>query len=136
MLASCSALQNELLLGDLDARRDWGYAGDYVRAMWLMLQQDEPADYVIATGVARRVGELVEIAFAHAGLDWRDHVRVDDSLLRGRAELHRLVGDNTQASERLGWEPSVSFEELIRMLVDADLAARPTQAAGLGADSA
>ena len=128
--------QTELLLGDLDASRDWGYAGDYVRAMWLMLQQDEPADYVIATGVSRRVGELVEIAFAHAGLDWRDHVRVDDSLLRGRAELHRLVGDNTQARERLGWEPSVSFEELIRMLVDADLAARPAQAAGLGADSA
>jgi GDPmannose 4,6-dehydratase len=101
-----------------------------------MLQQEEPADYVIATGVSRRVGELVEIAFAHAGLDWRHHVRVDDSLLRGRAELHRLVGDNTQARERLGWEPSVSFEELVRMLVDADLAARPAQAAGLGADSA
>jgi GDPmannose 4,6-dehydratase len=128
--------QTELLLGNLDASRDWGYAGDYVRAMWLMLQQEEPADYVIATGVSRRVGELVEIAFAHAGLEWRDHVRVDDSLLRGRAELHRLVGDNTQARERLGWAPSVTFEELIRMLVDADLAAGSAAAAGPGVDNA
>ena len=128
--------QTELLLGDLSASRDWGYAGDYVRAMWLMLQEDEPADYVIATGVAHQVGELVEVAFSHAGLNWRDYVRVDESLLRGRAELHRLVGNSTQARERLGWEPSVSFEGLVRMLVDADLAAGTAAGAGFGGDSA
>ncbi|MGZ8693872.1 MAG: GDP-mannose 4,6-dehydratase [Gaiellaceae bacterium] len=114
--------ERELRLGSLDARRDWGYAGDYVRAMTAMLRQDEPGDYVIASGVLHSVQELVEIAFAHAGLDWRDYVRVDDSLQRGRAELHDLVGDASKAHQVLGWEPSVSFEELIRMLVDADLA--------------
>jgi GDPmannose 4,6-dehydratase len=114
-------LQDELLLGDLDARRDWGYAGDYVRAMWLMLQQDEGDDYVVATGEAHSVRELVEAAFAHVGLDWDEHVRVDESLRRGKAELHDLVGDASKARERLGWEPSVSFEQLVRMLVDADV---------------
>jgi len=114
-------LEREVALGDLDARRDWGYAVDYVRAMWLMLQAGEPADYVVATGRAHSVGELVEFAFAHVGLDWRDHVRTDESLRRGKAELHRLVGDASRARERLAWAPSVTFEELVRLLVDAEL---------------
>ncbi len=115
-------LEREVALGDLDARRDWGYAVDYVRAMWLMLQAGEPADYVVATGRAHSVGELVELAFAYVGLDWRDHVRTDESLRRGKAELHRLVGDASRARERLAWAPSVTFEELVRLLVDAELA--------------
>ena len=102
-------LERTLRLGDLDARRDWGYAGDYVRAMRLILQQDEPDDYVIASGVTHSVRDLVEFAFEHVGLDWREHVEVDDSLRRGKAELHNLVGDPTKARERLGWEPSVDF---------------------------
>jgi GDPmannose 4,6-dehydratase len=114
--------QHELRLGDLSARRDWGYAGDYVRAMWLMLQQDEPADYVIASGESHSVEELVACAFSRVGLDWRDSVRIDESLVRGKAELHDLVGDPTQARERLGWEPSVRFDELVHLLVDAELA--------------
>jgi GDPmannose 4,6-dehydratase len=115
-------LRDELLLGDLAARRDWGWAPDYVRAMWLMLQQEEPGDYVVATGETHSVEDLVEVAFAHAGLDRREHVRVDQSLVRGAAELHQLVGDASKARARLGWEPSVRFEELVRRLVDADLA--------------
>ena len=115
-------LQQELVLGDLGARRDWGYAGDSVRAMWLMLQQDEPGDFVIATGVLHSVRELVETAFTHVGLDWQAHVRVDAALLRGKAELHDLVGDATKARERLGWAPEVGFEQLVQLLVDADLA--------------
>jgi GDPmannose 4,6-dehydratase len=115
-------LAREVWLGDLDARRDWGYAGDYVRAMGLMLQCDEADDYVVATGVAHSVRELVECAFEHVGLDWREHVRIDESLQRGKAELHDLVGDASKARERLGWEPAVSFEELVHLLVDADLA--------------
>jgi GDPmannose 4,6-dehydratase len=120
--------QTELALGDLTSRRDWGYAGDYIRAMWLMLQQDEPDDYVIATGEARSVQDLVEVAFQRAGLDWRDHVRVDETLFRGKAELHHLVGDSSRARARLGWQPTVSFEELVQLLVDADLAV-PAQTA-------
>jgi GDPmannose 4,6-dehydratase len=116
-----AGLEDELMLGDLDARRDWGYAGDYVRAMWLMLQQSEPDDFVIATGVTHSVKDLVEVAFAHVGLDWRDHVRTDPTLVRGRAELHNLVGSPAKAGARLDWRPSVSFEELVRLLVDADL---------------
>ncbi len=115
-------LEVELALGDLDARRDWGYAGDYVRAMWLMLLQDEPGDYIIATGEAHSVRELVECAFSHVGLDWREHVRADPSLERGKAELHRLVGDPSKAKAELGWEPQVDFAQLVRMLVDADVA--------------
>jgi GDPmannose 4,6-dehydratase len=111
----------ELVLGDLAAERDWGYARDYVAAMAAMLQQGEPADYVIATGELHSVGELVESAFAHAGLDWRAYVRVDESLKRGQAELHRLVGDASRARERLGWSPTVSFDELVALLVDAAL---------------
>jgi GDPmannose 4,6-dehydratase len=116
-------LEDTLLLGDLEARRDWGFAGDYVQAMWLMLQQEQPGDYVIATGVTHSVGELAECAFAHVGLDWRDHVRVDESLRRGRAELHNLVGDATKARQRLRWEPREDFGSLVRLLVDADVAA-------------
>jgi GDPmannose 4,6-dehydratase len=108
-------------LGDLDARRDWGYAGDYVRAMWLMLQRDEPDDYVIATGETHSVRDLAATAFAHVGLDWEGHVHVDESLLRGRAELHDLVGDASKARERLGWTPTTGFESLVQLLVDADL---------------
>jgi GDPmannose 4,6-dehydratase len=114
-------LEDELLVGDLDATRDWGYAGDYVRAMWLMVQQPEPDDYVVATGVGRSVGELVECAFGHVGLDWGGHVRSDPALRRGAAELHDLVGDATRARERLGWRPSLTFDELIGLLVDAEL---------------
>jgi GDPmannose 4,6-dehydratase len=115
-------LDETLPLGDLDARRDWGFAGDYVRAMWLMLQQDEPDDYVIATGVTHSVEDLVQCAFEHLGLDWREHVRVDESLRRGRAELHNLVGDSAKARERLGWEPTTEFTSLVQMLVDTDVA--------------
>jgi len=114
-------LQSEVQLGDLDARRDWGYAGDYVRAMWLMLQGATPGDYVIATGVTHSVRELADCAFARVGLDWEEHVRVDESLVRGKAELHDLVGDASKAREELGWAPSVDFEGLVHLLVDADL---------------
>ncbi|MDX6514817.1 MAG: GDPmannose 4,6-dehydratase [Gaiellaceae bacterium] len=114
-------LEQELALGDLSARRDWGFAGDYVRAMWLMLQQEEPEDYVIATGVAHSVEQLVACAFSHVDLDWREHVRVDESLVRGKAELHNLVGSPEKARTRLGWEQTLSFEELVHLLVDAEL---------------
>ena len=114
-------LERELVLGDLAARRDWGYAGDYVRAMWLMLQHDRPDDYVVATGVAHSVEELVAVAFDAVGLDWRAHVRSDPALLRGSAELHDLVGDASHARAVLGWAPTVGFEELVRLLVRADL---------------
>ena len=115
-------LEHELVLGDLSARRDWGYAGDFVRAMWLMLRHDEPGDYIVATGVSRSVEELVACAFDAVSLDWRDHVRSDPSLFRGTAELHDLVGDASKARRILGWEPKVSFEELLRLMVEADLA--------------
>jgi GDPmannose 4,6-dehydratase len=114
-------LEGELWLGDLDARRDWGYAGDYVRAMWLMLQQDEPGDYVIASGRTHSVRDLVERAFAHVGLNWREFVHIDESLQRGKAELHDLVGDASKARDRLGWEPTVDFDGLVTLLVDAEL---------------
>lgn len=113
-------LQKELRLGNLDARRDWGFAGDYVKAMWLMLQQDEPDDYVIATGETHSVQELVEIAFRHVGLDWRDYVVVDEKYVRP-AEVDLLIGDASKAREKLGWRQEVSFEELVRMMVDSDL---------------
>jgi GDPmannose 4,6-dehydratase len=114
-------LEGELWLGDLDARRDWGYAGDYVRAMALMLRQEEPDDFVIASGVAHSVQELVELAFSHVGLDWREYVHIDQSLRRGAAELHDLVGDSSKARARLGWTATMDFEGLVRLLVDADL---------------
>ena len=108
-------------LGNLDARRDWGFAGDYVRAMWLMLQQDEPVDYVIATGETHTVRECCEVAFSHLGLDYEEHVRIDERFLRP-AEVDLLIGDASLARERLGWEPEVGFADLIRMMVDADAA--------------
>jgi GDPmannose 4,6-dehydratase len=122
-------LEDELVLGDMTARRDWGYAGDYVRAMWLMLQHAEPGDYVVATGVSHSVEELVAQAFSAVGLDWRDHVRSDRSLYRGAAELHDLVGDASKARRVLGWEPRMSFEELVRLLVEADRARLQDEAA-------
>ena len=114
-------LEGELWLGDLDSRRDWGYAGDYVRAMWLMVQQDKGDDYVVATGVTRSVRDLVETAFEHVGLDSREYVHIDESLQRGTAELHNLVGDPAKAKRELGWEPTVSFEGLVQLMVDAEL---------------
>jgi GDPmannose 4,6-dehydratase len=113
-------LADHVSLGNLDAHRDWGFAGDYVRAMYLMLQQDKADDYVIATGVSHSVRQLVEIAFQHAGLDWEKYVRVDPALLRP-AEVDHLIGDATKGRRELGWEPSVSFEQLIAMMVDEDL---------------
>src|SRR6187431_3332856 len=110
-------LADSLGLGNLEAQRDWGFAGDYVRAMWMMLQQDVADDYVIATGVSHSVGQLVEVAFEHAGLDWRRHVRLDPALLRP-AEVEHLVGDNSKASAQLGWAPTVDFPTLVKMMVD------------------
>jgi GDPmannose 4,6-dehydratase len=113
-------LADELRLGNLDAKRDWGFAGDYVEAMWLMLQASEPEDYVIATGEEHSVHEFVDIAFAHAGLDPTQHVRTDPEFLRP-AEVDHLVGDATKAREQLGWQPRVSFRELVELMVDADV---------------
>jgi GDPmannose 4,6-dehydratase len=112
-------LAKKLHLGNLDAERDWGYAKDYVRAMWMMLQQDEPADYVIATGLAHSVRDCLEIAFDQAGIVVDQHVVIDDSLRRP-AEVDHLIGDASRASHELGWEPTITFEELIRLMVDAD----------------
>jgi GDPmannose 4,6-dehydratase len=114
-------LADHLSLGNLDARRDWGFAGDYVRAMWLMLQQDRADDYVIATGVSHSVQQLVELAFAHAGLDWKKHVRTDSALLRP-AEVDHLIGDPAKAANELGWKPTVDFSKLVEIMVDADMA--------------
>jgi GDPmannose 4,6-dehydratase len=114
--------QQEVSLGDLSAQRDWGFAGDYVRAMWAMLQHDEPFDYVVATGILHTVQDVCEVAFARVGLDWRDHVRVDESLLRPRDDTAQLVGDASRARKELGWEPEIDFEGLVQLMVDADLA--------------
>jgi len=114
-------LKDTLSIGNLDAHRDWGFAGDYVRAMWLMLQQEKPEDYVIATGVAHSVRDLIEIAFARVGLDWQKHVHVDPAFLRP-AEVEHLLGDASKAKRELGWTPSVDFKQLVEMMVDADLA--------------
>jgi GDPmannose 4,6-dehydratase len=113
-------LQSDLRLGNLEARRDWGYAGDYIKAMWLMLQQPEPDDYVIASGESHSVRELVEVAFDHVGVDWKKHVVADPALTRP-AEVDSLVGDATKARGKLGWRPEVTFKELIERMVDADL---------------
>lgn len=113
-------LADSLRLGNLDAKRDWGFAGDYVKAMWLMLQQDTPTDYVIATGATHSVRELVETAFARVDLDWRDHVVQDERFMRP-AEVDLLVGDATRARQDLGWEPEVGFEALVHRMVDADM---------------
>lgn len=113
-------LQDALYMGNLDAKRDWGFAGDYVEAMWMMLQQDEPDDYVIATGDAKSVRELLDVAFEAVDLDWHDYVKIDEKYMRP-SEVDYLQGDPTKAKRKLGWEPKVSFAELIRMMVEADL---------------
>ncbi|MCT2195574.1 GDP-mannose 4,6-dehydratase [Paenibacillus sp. p3-SID1389] len=113
-------LQSELRMGNLDAKRDWGFAGDYVKAMWLMLQQDKPDDYVISTGETHTVQELVEIAFGHAGLNWRDYVVIDPKFVRP-AEVDLLLGDSSKAQKALGWKLEVGFEDLVKMMVDSDL---------------
>jgi GDPmannose 4,6-dehydratase len=113
--------ERELRLGNLDAKRDWGFAGDYVRAMYLMLQQDSPDDFVVATGETYSVREFCEIAFGHVGLNWEDHVVIDEAFYRP-AEVDLLVGDPTKAHEVLGWKPEVGFQDLVTMMVDADLA--------------
>ena len=113
-------LAESLSLGNLDAYRDWGFAGDYVRAMWAMLQRDRPDDYVIATGVSHSVRDLVRAAFAHVGLEWKDRVRVDPNLLRP-AEVDHLIGDPGKARRELGWQPTVDFQGLVEMMVDADI---------------
>jgi len=115
-------LQKELRLGNLDARRDWGYAGDYVQAMWLMLQQDQPDDYVVATGETHSVRELCQVAFDCVDLSWQDYVIIDDKFYRP-AEVDLLIGDPSKAHAKLGWEPSVNFKTLVEMMVEADLAA-------------
>jgi GDPmannose 4,6-dehydratase len=113
-------LQQELRLGNLDAKRDWGFAGDYVKAMWLMLQQSTPDDYVISTGETHSVQELVEVAFGRVGLDWQKYVKIDKAFLRP-AEVDLLIGDCSKAKRELGWTPSVSFKQMIEMMVDSDL---------------
>ncbi len=113
-------LQKELRMGNLDARRDWGFAGDYVKAMWLMLQQEQPQDYVISTGVSHSVRDLVETAFSHVGLNWEKHVVIDPAFIRP-AEVDILIGDCSKAKKELGWQPEVSFQGLVQMMVDADL---------------
>lgn len=113
-------MSTELRLGNLDAKRDWGFAGDYVRAMWLMLQQDTPEDYVVATGSTHSVREFCEVAFGHVGLDYEDHVVIDEAFYRP-AEVDLLVGDPSKAARNLGWTPSVGFEDLVTTMVDADM---------------
>ena len=113
-------LQKELKVGNLDSQRDWGYAKEYVEAIWLMLQQDEPEDYVVATGKAHTVRKLLQVAFGCVGLDWENHVVIDENLIRP-AEVNRLIGDASKASEELSWSPKVSFEDLIAMMVESDL---------------
>lgn len=113
-------LTNELRLGNLDARRDWGFAGDYVKAMWLMLQQDKPDDFVVATGETHSVEEFLDVAFGHVNLDWHDYVVQDERFMRP-AEVDLLVGDPSKAGQKLGWEPEVSFAQLVQMMVDADI---------------
>lgn len=114
-------LQDKLRMGNLEAERDWGFTGDYVRAMWLMLQQEQPQDYVVATGIAHSVRDVLQVAFSQVGLDYRNYVELDPQLTRP-AEVHRLRGDYSKASRELGWAPVVSFEELIMMMVESDLA--------------
>lgn len=113
-------LAKELRLGNLEAKRDWGYAGDYVKAMWLMLQQDRPEDYVIATGETHSITDLVEIAFNFVGLEWKDYVVIDETFNRP-AEINELKGDFSKAKKKLGWEPKVLFKELVQMMIDADI---------------
>ena len=119
-------LSKELRMGNLDARRDWGFAGDFVEAMWLMLQQDAPEDFVISTGETHTIEKLVEIAFTHAGLKWKDYVVLDPKFVRP-AEVDLLLGDSSKAREKLKWEPKVKFEELIRTMVDFDIKRHETR---------
>jgi GDPmannose 4,6-dehydratase len=121
-------LQSKLKMGNLDAERDWGFAGDYVEAMWQMLQQAKPQDYVVATGVAHSVRQLLEMAFGHLGMDYRDYVETDPAFLRP-AEVYHLLGDASRAREELGWKPKVSFEGLVKMMVDEDLVRLRSEAA-------
>jgi GDPmannose 4,6-dehydratase len=123
-------LQEKFRMGNLDVERDWGFAGDYVRAMWLMLQQDAPDDYVIATGLPHSVRRLVELAFTHVGLDYRQHVEIDPSLLRP-AEVYHLRGDYSKARRRLGWEPTMSFDQLVGNMVDSDISLLSKATSGL-----
>jgi len=113
-------LQKKVYLGNLDARRDWGYARDYVRAMWLMLQRDKPEDYVVSTNETHSVREFCEVAFSHVGLNYQDHVEVDSKFYRP-AEVDLLIGDATKATTDLGWKPDVTFNELVHIMVDADM---------------
>jgi GDPmannose 4,6-dehydratase len=115
-----AGLQDKLYLGNLDAKRDWGYAKEYVEAMWLMLQQGQPDDYVIATNETHRVREFLEGAFGHAGLDWRKHVEIDANYFRP-AEVDLLIGDYSKAKQKLGWQPKTTFNELVKLMVDADI---------------
>ena len=124
-------LDDKLFLGNLDAKRDWGYAGDYIEGMWMMMQQPEPDDYVLATGETHSVREFVELAFEYAGLDWKKHVEIDPRYFRP-AEVDLLLGDATKARTRLGWEPKVTFKELVRMMVDADIELVRTKVHGTG----
>ncbi|MDQ1741380.1 MAG: GDPmannose 4,6-dehydratase [Pseudonocardiales bacterium] len=124
-----AGLQDKLFLGNLDAKRDWGYAPDYVEAMWMMLQADEPEDFVVATGETHSVREFVEVAFARADLDWNDHVEIDERYYRP-SEVDILLGDASRVKEKLGWEPKVKFKELAELMVDADIAALSDQLAG------
>jgi GDPmannose 4,6-dehydratase len=123
-------LSKELKLGNLEAKRDWGYAGDYVKAMWLMLQQDEPDDYVVATGETHSVMEFSEMAFSYVGLDWHDFVTTEESFYRP-AEVHLLKGDYSKGKKILGWEPTITFEQLVKMMVDADLKALNSSTKGI-----
>jgi GDPmannose 4,6-dehydratase len=122
-------VQQKLYLGNLDARRDWGYAPDYVRAMWLMLQQETADDFVVGTGEAHTVREFVELAFAHAGLDWKEYVEVDARYFRP-AEVDYLCADASKAQRVLGWEPAVTFDDLVRIMVEADMQAAEARVKG------
>jgi len=122
--------QNELYLGNLEAKRDWGYAGDYVEAMWLMLQQEKPDDYVIATGETHSVREFLELTFSHLDLDWKKYVKIDKTYFRP-TEVDALLGDSSKARRVLGWKPRVSFEQLVKMMVDADLEAEKRRLEGV-----
>ena len=126
-----TGLQDKLYLGNLDAKRDWGYAREYVEAMWLMLQQAKPDDYVVATGETHSVREFLEAAFAHAGLDWRKHVEIDSNYYRP-TEVDLLVGDASKAKKQLGWEPKTKFNDLVKLMVDADLQMVKDHLAGKG----
>lgn len=126
-----AGLQDKLFLGNLDAKRDWGYAKEYVEAMWLMLQQDQPDDYVIATNETHSVREFLEGAFGHAGLDWRKHVEIDENYFRP-AEVDMLIGDYSKAKRKLGWQPKTTFNDLVKLMVDADIRLVKDHLAGRG----